>query len=938
MLKRLLGKDSRENYISMLTQLERVLTPEEHDEVMQLVMENPRFPTRTVIEMIGRLYLISNPRVKLEKLKFIEDILIQKRAAGTCKSVIEQFEEIIDPITKQTLYKIMRELANDDDIPPMIGLLKSDDTETRRAVSDILVQMNHPLVAKGLVESLEKGGWSNKAEALNLLYEVGRVESIIVCRKLMETGNEADRKHAIGILQKLGSDEAVNTLNLAIDLENSPRSRLLIARALQKMGNPNVIHPLIKLLQDSKKEIIITALEGLQELDNRNAISYIQELVQHSDLSVQIKAIEVIGKLGDEREVKNLIPVLKDENLRVRQTAVDALYEIAFSTKTNLSKLLLGLMADRDVNVRRCVADILNRIEDETIFDRMFEFLRDEDWWVREAIAETLSKIKDQRVVPAAINLLQSPDEGLRRYGIEILMGIQDGRAVQPIIKLLNDPDWWVRERAVEALGYLGDNKVVPILINMLNVKELLYVSAKALGDLKDPRAIQPLLRKLESSSSDIKIVILESLTKLDAHSAVEQIKTMLIDADKDVRNKAREVLRNLGTELGDALSAADRWWEKQNLSRLDSLLLETKLLNGTDLLLVTDNPPLVRINGNLQAMDGDDLTTEEIWKMVVPVLSKIQEDNFKTNQDLDFSYEIPGEGRYRGNLFVQRHGMNAVFRLISDLVPSIQELGLPEIIFELAKIKQGLVLFAGPASCGKTTTLAALVKLITETRSEHIVTIEDPIEYLYPANAMSVVTQREVGRHTRNFPTAVRASLREDPDVIVIGEMRDHETISIAITAAETGHLVLASVHSISAPKTLDRMIDVFPTIQQDQIRMMLSESLQAIVSQQLLNRKDGKGRIAAFEILVVTPAISNLIREAKVFQIPGIMTTGRQFGMQTMDQILADMVRSNLIEPEEALAKAYSPDELRDFLGIEQEAVAEPEKVEESKPNGQN
>jgi twitching motility protein PilT len=272
---------------------------------------------------------------------------------------------------------------------------------------------------------------------------------------------------------------------------------------------------------------------------------------------------------------------------------------------------------------------------------------------------------------------------------------------------------------------------------------------------------------------------------------------------------------------------------------------------------------------------------------------------------DLDFAYEIPGAARFRGNFFNQHRGPAAVFRIIPSRVLTADELGLPEPIRKFTELNKGLVLVTGPTGSGKSTTLAAMIDLINQTRPEHILTIEDPIEFVHQ-NQRALVNQREVGPHTRSFATALKAALREDPDVILIGEMRDRETISLALTAAETGHLVFGTLHTNSAHKTVDRIIDTFPGELQHQVRAMLSESLRGVVAQQLLRKKGGKGRVAAHEILVGTPAVANLIREAKTFQIPSSIQTGKRDGMILMDQSIMNLMMAGTVDADEAYGKA--------------------------------
>jgi twitching motility protein PilT len=311
---------------------------------------------------------------------------------------------------------------------------------------------------------------------------------------------------------------------------------------------------------------------------------------------------------------------------------------------------------------------------------------------------------------------------------------------------------------------------------------------------------------------------------------------------------------------------------------------------------------PYVRVNGDLKTVKLDKPMSSEVVKsLIYEILSDDQKKVFEETKDLDFSYEVKGLGRFRGNALLQRKGMDAVFRCIPSAIPTLEQLGFPPVVKKLTEHHQGLILVTGPTRSGKSTTLAALINEINGKKQEHILTIEDPIEYIHP-NKKSVVNQREVGKHTNTFASALRASLREDPDIIMVGELRDLETMSMAITASETGHLVLATLQTSGAHKTIDRVLDSFPPSQQSQIRTMVSESLKGVISQQLIKRADGKGMVAALEILIGTMPLANLIREGKTFQIPSIMQTGKSLGMIKMDDALKDLVQAQTITGEEA------------------------------------
>jgi twitching motility protein PilT len=304
-----------------------------------------------------------------------------------------------------------------------------------------------------------------------------------------------------------------------------------------------------------------------------------------------------------------------------------------------------------------------------------------------------------------------------------------------------------------------------------------------------------------------------------------------------------------------------------------------------------------MRLHGELTPIDNEPLSKDAVHRMVYEILNDDQRRQFEESRDLDFAIELGDIARFRVNVFNQRNGEGAVFRVIPTQLRTLQELGMPEVIQALAARENGLVLVTGPTGSGKSTTLAAMIDLINSTTRKHIITLEDPIEFVHRSKT-SLVNQREIGPHTKSFASALRAALREDPDVILVGEMRDLETISLALTAAETGHLVFGTLHTKSAPKTIDRVIDAFPPGQQQQIRVQLAEALQGVVSQLLLPTKDKKGRVAALEIMVATVAIRNLIREAKTHQMPSAIQTGTQLGMQSLEQALKTLLMQGRVD----------------------------------------
>ncbi len=350
-------------------------------------------------------------------------------------------------------------------------------------------------------------------------------------------------------------------------------------------------------------------------------------------------------------------------------------------------------------------------------------------------------------------------------------------------------------------------------------------------------------------------------------------------------------------------------------MAKIDAFFKLMHDQGASDLHLVSGQPPALRITGDIERIKYKVLDNLELRRMLYEIAPEDKVKHFEETGDIDFGYEIPGLARYRANFFMQKNGIGAVFREIPSEIMTAEKLGLPPVISKLAALPRGLVLVTGPTGSGKSTTLAAIIDVANRTRKDHIITVEDPIEFVHESQGC-IVNHREVGLHTRTFSAALRGALREDPDIILVGEMRDLETISLAIEAASTGHLVFGTLHTSSAHKTVDRVIEVFPANQQEQVRSTLADGIRAVIAQVLFKRIDRKGRCAALEIMIATPAVRNLIRERKTHQIPSAVQTGKRYGMQLLDDAIMELYTKGWISGDEAYGKSNDKGRFRPLL----------------------
>jgi len=650
-----------------------------------------------------------------------------------------------------------------------------------------------------------------------------------------------------------------------------------------------------------------------------------QKLATDAEPAVRDKALEVLAIRAPLSSVPLLVQHLPQCGYSAQQVLIGALAQVGATQPPEFADALLPLTAAGDAATRTAVLKILLSMRDQhEVVKRYLRFTKTLAGFVRDRALESMRLFGDQIVEPA-IELLSDPDEELRSAAIAVASTFDDPRVVPATITLLRDPDWWLRIAAAETLGRLKDPRAVEPLIAVLGDPDVKWSAVEALGRIGDVRALPALGRLLGDAQPNVRIEVMQAIRNFNHPQvavAIRQLATT--DPERVVRIRALDILEEMerrdrkGDDLGSIRNGALAAQSVQGEPRLHTYLISTRNSGGSDFHLSVGQPPIVRIAADLLRANGEPFTAPQTEQMLKEILTEPQWTALAEQQQLDFCYFIPQAGRYRGNVFLDHKGYNGVFRVIPEKPPTISDLGLPPQLAEIADYHQGLVLICGPSGSGKSTTLAAFVNLFNETRSDHVLTMEDPVEFVHPFKNC-LINQREVGTHTRSFARALRAALREDPDVIVIGEMRDNESVSLALMAAETGHIVLATLNSTSAPKALDRLISSFPVDEQPHIRSSLSESLKYVIAQRLLPAKDGRKQVACFEILKGTPNIANMIRDEKTYQIPSAMQIGRSLGMQTLDDSLKDLLKRSQITAETAYMAAQKKEDFEAFVSPE-------------------
>lgn len=731
----------------------------------------------------------------------------------------------------------------------------------------------------------------------------------------------SSRRSVLGTLSKEFANVFIEQTSLYIKDKGLDKNILSFIFDLPNI--PGLENILLSILDKVEHSLRLKVLDKLQDINPEAIIKLFPKFNTEKDSNTKQKLIELILSSEKLTDLNLLITFLKEADLKLKNKIGHRILQLSNDKNIDIIPHIIPLLSDSDDHARVVALEVMLNIKDrKRVLKTIIHYFEDLPGWIRERALVSLKAYSDH-IMTDLLALFDDPDPDTRATAMIIASSFPSANISRNIAKLLKDNDWWIRITAAEILGDLGFTEITPQLIEALNDTDARWAATEALGKLKDKRALQAIASLVNDESPDVRIEALNALknyddpriisllSKLASSDPMVSIRSRAMDAIKGLKEKLNISIEN-ETELEKRSKEIEL---KKDEPVLNRYLIATRNQGASDLHISVDIPPKLRFKGDLINVKGNKLSDEDIQKLIFQILNDYQIDKLKKNKYLDFCHYIPNVGRYRANVFYDQKGMNAVFRVISDKPPTLQDIGLPDRISSVVSYHQGLVIICGPSSSGKSTTMNALINLINEFKRDHILTIEDPVEFVHPFKN-SLINQREIGKHTHSYAKALRAALREDPDVIVIGELRDPESISLALTAAETGHVVFCTMNSTNAIKAIDRIISSFPQDMQTQIRISVSESLKLVISQYLLKTKDQRNMVAAYEILMGTHNVLSLIRENKILQISSLMEIGKRQGHQSFDQALLDLYNKGSISAEVAFSRASRKDVFAPFI----------------------
>ncbi|MBN2343292.1 MAG: PilT/PilU family type 4a pilus ATPase [Deltaproteobacteria bacterium] len=810
--------------------------------------------------------------------------------------------------------------------PKLIALLKSDDRPVRRAAQTALKQVGGKTLLQTLIQIIEDKDFTDRTEAMDLIVPMATYHAIPVLAKVLEVGRSSEKLKALTYLadvrymQKAPKPALEAIVPALHDKNESIAAQAMIAFSSLATEDDywEYVGP---MLDDRNLNLVRAAVSGLKRFDSPRVLLTLEKKMRMGPSVIRQESLNVMEAIGNDSILPLLAEALGHTDMQVRKQAGDVLSRLSNSRKVDVARTIIWLLNSQNVHVRRMAVEVARSVKDPNgeLWPRMLVMLRDEDWWVRERVMDALVDMAGRQLTPHMVHMLRDANDVMRRFAVDVLGRLKDEKALGALIQTAReDTDWWAKEKAVEAIAQLGDQRAVNYVVDlMMKDPDLQLCCLSALQALNARQTASYVAQMLTAKDPDVREAAVECLGHYNAAEFAEKLQPLIADESPRVARTAQQQLVRWNVAL------AERFTDSRDkaVSFLDRMLMAVVQGQGDDLILCSDRQPYMKRMGKTVSISPSVLNHSQIMALLTPHLSLIQMEELEQMRDADFSYEVKStQARFRANVFRNENGYGAVFRTINAKAPQLSQLGLPDVVNGFGDKKWGLILVGGPTGSGKSTTLGAIIDYVNTNYDRHIITIEDPIEVVH-LSKKGLVTQRELGTHARSTASALRATLREDPDVILVGEMRDLETIQFAVNAAETGHLVFGTLHTVSADTSIDRIINAYPAKEQDQVRATLADNLQAVICQHLIRRKDKQGRVVAAEVLLNTGAVANLIRSGKTYQIPSVITTSRDLGMQSMDTELLRLYKSGVITAEDVYMKANSKKEVEDLMSIEDE-----------------
>jgi len=807
-------------------------------------------------------------------------------------------------------------------------LLRSPDSNLRRVVSQILQKMGDKTELRFLGEMFSERNFAGRIEAIDIAGAIPSIYAIEFFKIVFDSGDPHEKVRALKYLSSPGFVE-INPRGIASAIQPLFRdtSEAVISEAIASFSmvctEEEYFNNVGVYLYNVNLKLVKAAIEGLRHFSSGRVMAALERKLHTGPLDIRLSVLDTVETIGTPEIYKPLLKALEHRQAAVRGRAGEVLARLTKAGKVQIADTIIWLLRSSDAKVRHMAVDVAASMPEkkEELWSDVLSRLIKESWWERQRIADALVEIGGKELIPNITVSLSDPSDIIRRLALNMLTKLKAAEVLEALMQIARqDEDWWVREKAIQAIAEINDTQTVPHLLDIaIKEPDFQVTVLEALRAMGATSSTTQIVFFLSSDNPDVRLAALLCLDTFNDTKYASIILPLTKDADIKVCHLARDIAKRWSIDYSDDVSKVE-----VSLSPLDRMLIAVQQAEGDDLILLPGQTPYMKKHGKAMPLTETPLSLQQLEAMAKPLLNEQQLQDMQNLHDIDFSYMVKSEGiRFRANLFVSRTGISMVFRIIKGNTWKLEDIGLPPIVRTFGDFKNGLVLVGGPTGSGKSTTLAAIIDYINRTSKRHIISIEDPIEVVH-STEMGLVNQREVGVHTPSFSHALRMTLREDPDVILVGEMRDLPTIQFAVTAAETGHLVFGTVHTVSADSSVDRLINAYPPESQEQVRSMLADSLRAVLCQYLIRHKEKNEMVLACEIMLNNQAIANLIRKGKTFQIPSVISTSREQQMQMMDNSLMELFKQGKITAEDAYLKARNKADFEELVGIKKDKQA--------------